>query len=79
LVKSVLLPVLLPQLQQRPVRRQPLDLDPLVVVLEAVQPAAVAQVAAMPDQLQPSTPLTRNTRTVVEAAEIAGRFGSRSG
>jgi hypothetical protein len=59
-----------------------LVVDLPVVELEVVllvEDLPVDQVAVMPDLLQPSMLLTRNTRTVVVAREIVGRFGRRSG
>jgi hypothetical protein len=74
-----LLPVPLLQPPPRLVRQQQL-VDLLVVVLEEVplEVEAVKEAVAL-DQFQPSMPLTKITGTVVEAAEIVGRFGRRSG
>jgi hypothetical protein len=85
------LPLLLrlPPLQRVPPPEQlvVLVVDLPVVELEVVllvedlpvEADPVDQVAVMPDLLQPSMLLTRNTRTVVVAKAIVGRFGRRSG
>jgi hypothetical protein len=76
-----LLPVL--QLEQLVVLEVDHQVVELVVVLQLVDLPAEAdpedQAVVKVDQSQPSMLPTRNTRTVVVARAIVGRFGRRSG
>jgi hypothetical protein len=80
-VLLLLLPVL--QLEQLVVLEVDHQVVELVVVLQLVDLPAEAdpedQAVVKVDLSQPSMLPTRNTRTVVVAREIVGRFGRRSG